>query len=163
MADAEPMAPEGMVGSAEIDRRLGYHPATAETIPLYEGNRAAAVAFACHLDTTCPPGRELALALTALQESLMWANAAVACNLAPLEDPAGRQPNPLVQRMSADRASQTFTVAVAAPPDMTPAQLAAAVSEELLHVLDRSAAEQSPPGLNLGGTRRSVAEQSPDR
>lgn len=144
MADAEPMAPEGMVGSAEIDRRLGYHPATRETIPLYEANRAAAVALACHLDTTCPPGRELALALTALQECLMWANAAVACNLAPLEDPAGRQPNPLVQSMAQERSTQTLRVAVATPPGMTPEQAARAIHEEVLLQLRRASAV---PGL----------------
>lgn len=162
MADADPMVtePAGMVGSAEIDRRLGYHPATAETIPLYEANRAAAVAWACHIDSTCPPGRELALALTAAQESLMWANAAVACNLAPLEDPAGRLPNPLVQQMALDQNTRTMTVGVACPMGQTPEQLADAVREEVLERLQRSVPEQSP--LNLGG-RRSVAEQSPDR
>lgn len=90
-----------MVGAGEIDRRMGYHPATRQTIPMYEENRAQAVNLAVLWDTTLPPGRELALALTALQEALMWANAAVACNLAPLEDPAGREPNPLVQQMAA--------------------------------------------------------------
>lgn len=145
MADADPMVtePAGMVGGAEIDRRLGYHPATAETIPLYEANRAAAVAWACHIDRTCPPGRELALALTAAQESLMWANAAVACNLAPLEDPAGRLPNPLVQQMHTDTMSRTLTVGVACPHDATPEQIADQAREEILERLHRSAAEQS--------------------
>lgn len=145
MADAEPVVsePSGMVGSAEIDRRLGYHPATVDTIPLYEANRAAAVAWACHIDSTCPPGRELALALTAVQESLMWANAAVACNLAPLQDPAGRAPNPLVRQMALNAMSRTLTVGVACPADMSPEQTAEAVRDEVLERLQRSAAEQS--------------------
>lgn len=88
----------GMIGDDEINRRLGFHPATAETIPLFEDNRARAVELARHWNETLPPGREAALAQTALQEAVMWANAAVACNLAPLEDPAARRPNPLTHQ-----------------------------------------------------------------
>lgn len=104
--DAMPMEtePAGMLGEQELEKRLGYHPATQDTVPLFEANRRAVLEAARQLDTTCPPGRELALAHTALQEALMWANAAVACNLSPVEDPAGRQPNPLVQAM-ADRSA----------------------------------------------------------
>ncbi len=85
-----------MLGDDEINRRLGFHPATEATIPLFEANRAAVIGVARLFDETLPPGREAACALTALQEALMWANAAVACS-APLQDPTGRQPNPLVQ------------------------------------------------------------------
>lgn len=81
-----------MLGRDEIDRRFGFHPATAETIPLFEDNRARVVDLAARWDETLPDGREKALALTALQEAVMWANAAVACNLSPLGDPAGRLP-----------------------------------------------------------------------
>lgn len=76
MAMGEPFTP----GKAELQRRMGYHPVTgpaqAET---YEANRKKAIALASHFTKTCPPGRELSLALTALQEALMWANAAIAC------------------------------------------------------------------------------------
>jgi len=149
VADADPMVtePAGMVGDGELDRRLGYHPATAETIPLYEGNRAAAVAYARHLDRTCPPGRELALALTAVQESLMWANAAVACELAPLENPAGRQPNPLVQQMAHDAQLNTLQITVQVPADADPVEAgkfaAAEITAQMRLRGDRSAAEQS--------------------
>lgn len=132
-----------MTGREELHRRLGYHPATEATIPLYEDSRARVLELACHWDETLPPGRELALALTALQEGLMWANAAVACNLAPLEDPAGRRPNPLVERMARDAMTQTLTISVAAPPGMTPEQLGEAVADEFRQ---RSAAEQSRRG-----------------
>lgn len=87
-----------MLGADEINRRLGFHPATEQTIPLFEANRAAVIAAATVFDETLPPGREAAAAHTALQEALMWANAAVAC-AAPLEDPTDRRPNPLTQRM----------------------------------------------------------------
>lgn len=67
------------VGATELDRRLGYHPANDQTVPRYERNRAAAMKLAKRWDEELPPGREASLALTAVQEALMWANAAVAC------------------------------------------------------------------------------------
>lgn len=69
-----------MLGIEEIGRRLGFHPATIETVPRFEANRNLAINLADYWDKTLPPGREAALAQTALQEALMWANAAVACN-----------------------------------------------------------------------------------
>lgn len=91
---------------AEIENRMGYHratfpadydPADAEGDPLAnhvggrdkDGNRATAPDHAmlrqayillAHTmrDITGGPSREQALAMQALQESLMWANAAVA-------------------------------------------------------------------------------------
>ena len=74
----------GMLGHDELERRLGFHPGTPQTAPLYEANRAAVLDVAKLWDDTLPPSRELACAHTALQEALMWANAAVATNLAPL-------------------------------------------------------------------------------
>ncbi|MDP5182156.1 hypothetical protein QOZ88_05865 [Blastococcus sp. BMG 814] len=104
----------GMLGDEEINRRLGYHPATTETIPLFEENRARFVELARYLDEMLPPGREAALAQTALQEALQWSNAAVACCLAPLEDPAGRVPNLLVREMS-DRVGRPLPPAGSPP------------------------------------------------
>lgn len=80
-----------MLGAEEINRRLGFHPATADTIPLFEENRARVIDLAGYWDQTLPPGREAALAQTALQEAAMWANASIAC-AAPLADPAGLPP-----------------------------------------------------------------------
>lgn len=74
----------GMLNRPELERRLGFHPGTPATAPLYEANRAGALELAQLWDDSLPPGREAALAQTALQEALMWANAAVATNLAPL-------------------------------------------------------------------------------
>jgi len=67
------------IGFEEINRRMGYHPATADTIPQFERNRHEAISLADMWDQWLPDGREKSLALTALQEALMWANAAVAC------------------------------------------------------------------------------------
>jgi hypothetical protein len=68
-----------MLGRDEIVRRYGFHPGTPDTAPLYDANRARVIELALHFDDTLPPGREAACAQTALQEALMWANAAVAC------------------------------------------------------------------------------------
>lgn len=68
-----------MVGPVEIQRRLGFHPSTPATVPQFEINRALAINIANYWDEAIPDGREKSLALTALQEALMWANAAVAC------------------------------------------------------------------------------------
>jgi hypothetical protein len=68
------------LGNEEIMRRMGFHPSTETTVPLYEANRSEAIALAVQWDGRLPDGREKALALTALQEALMWANAAIACH-----------------------------------------------------------------------------------
>lgn len=68
------------LGEQEITRRLGYHPATPTTVPKFEANRYHAIWLAKFWDGALPESREKSLALTALQEALMWANAAVACN-----------------------------------------------------------------------------------
>lgn len=70
-------------GVDELRRRLGYHPAGPATAPVFELNRAATLVLAGLWDQVLPPGREAACAQTALQEALMWANAAVACNADP--------------------------------------------------------------------------------
>lgn len=64
--------------------RMGYHKATPTTIPVHRGLRQDYMHLAEMVIRSVPPGRERSLALTALQESLMWANAGVAINLAPL-------------------------------------------------------------------------------
>ena len=72
---------------AEVDTwadRMGYHKANDTTVPLHQGLRQDFIHVAEMVIRSVPPGRERSLALTALQESLMWANAGVAINLAPL-------------------------------------------------------------------------------
>ena len=67
---------------------FGFHRGTTDTIPKHEAIRQRGLELAQFYIATCPPSRELSLALTALQEAQMWANAAVACNEAPLEQRA---------------------------------------------------------------------------
>lgn len=67
--------------SAECQRRLGYHPVGSDQQrEHFEENRQRFMELYAYLEDTYQPSRELSLALTALQEAAMWANAHVACN-----------------------------------------------------------------------------------
>jgi hypothetical protein len=67
--------------SPECERRLGYHPSqNATQVALFEENRRKFMELWDHLACAYEPSRELSLALTALQEAMMWANAHIACN-----------------------------------------------------------------------------------
>lgn len=68
------------LGIQEVVRRLGFHPATPKTVPVFEENRHRAIEYALYLDETLPEGIEKDNAMKALQECAMWSNAAVACN-----------------------------------------------------------------------------------
>ena len=69
----------------ELENRFGFHPATDETRSMHSLIRKKFLGLAQDVHVLLPQGREKALALTALQESAMWANCAIACHLAPLE------------------------------------------------------------------------------
>lgn len=71
----------------DLDNRLGFHPATRATGRLHDAVRGEALAFGHWLLDNVPAGRHRELALTAVQEAMMWANAAVACDTPP-EQPA---------------------------------------------------------------------------
>lgn len=61
----------------ELENRFRYHKPTAEKVVQHEATRAAFREIAEKL-AELPATREQALALTHLEESLMWANAAIA-------------------------------------------------------------------------------------
>ncbi|QFP94791.1 hypothetical protein SEA_MARSHAWN_5 [Mycobacterium phage Marshawn] len=66
--------------SAEIENRFSYHPAAdADRRMDHEHIRGACRALAHGFDSELPPGRQKALALTALEEAMHWANASIAC------------------------------------------------------------------------------------
>lgn len=73
------------LGVQEVVRRLGFHPATPQTIPVFEENRHRAIEYALYLDETLPDGFEKDEAFKHLQITAMFANAAVACRT-PLEN-----------------------------------------------------------------------------
>lgn len=66
------------VGKAELTNRFAYHPATADSAPKHSAVRDLHLALASELDELIPDGRDKSLALTALQESMHWANSAIA-------------------------------------------------------------------------------------
>lgn len=65
---------------AKVLDRFAFHPATEKTGPLHDQIRALHRAIAGEILALVPPGRHQACALTALQESMMWCNAAIACD-----------------------------------------------------------------------------------
>lgn len=65
----------------EIVKRFGYHPPQANvTVLAHETIRSAAAYFAGIVAEVVPPGREQALAFTAIEEAMMWGNAGIARN-----------------------------------------------------------------------------------
>jgi len=73
------------ITEAEIENRFGFHPATDETRVLHAAVREEVSGLVNFLVSIVPEGREHSLMLTKLQEAAMWANAGIACNLAPLK------------------------------------------------------------------------------
>ncbi len=67
-----------MAITPDHDKALSYHPLTPGRGEIHEQLRSAAKDFAAVVDELCPGSREASLAFTAIQEALMWANAAVA-------------------------------------------------------------------------------------
>lgn len=63
-----------------LENNFTYHPPQGDQNFRYVEIRDDAAAFAKMLVTKCPPSRELSLALTALEETVMWANASIARN-----------------------------------------------------------------------------------
>jgi len=64
----------------EIDLRFTYHPPKEGQPERYTKIRDTAKSFAHELVSMCPDSRERSLALTKLEEAVMWANAAIARN-----------------------------------------------------------------------------------
>lgn len=66
------------VSDLEIETRFTYHPPNENQVIAYKIIRGEAKRLALHLNRFCPECRELSLALTKLEEMVMWANAAIA-------------------------------------------------------------------------------------
>lgn len=64
----------------DLENRFTFHPAKEEQAGKYEGIRAAAKGFAKHVCEVTPASREQSLAITAIEEAVFWANAAIARN-----------------------------------------------------------------------------------
>ena len=64
----------------DIKNRFTYHAPKQDQISRYEEIRANAKIFAELIDMDCPDSREKSIALTKLDEVVMWANASIARN-----------------------------------------------------------------------------------
>ena len=63
-----------------LDDIYTYHAPKPNQLPRYEALRAAAKQFAALIIASTPQSREQSVALTNVQQSVMWANAAIAIN-----------------------------------------------------------------------------------
>lgn len=63
---------------SDIANRFGFHPADEVTGPKHDRVRHACADLANVLDELLPDGREKSLAITNLEQTMFWANAAVA-------------------------------------------------------------------------------------
>lgn len=94
----------------DVKNRFAFHPATETTGPQHDALRADCLRLATKLQKTLPDGRHKSLALTALQEAMMWGNAAIACD-SPAESPAAPAP----PRKTAAKKTAKKTAAKKAP------------------------------------------------
>jgi len=62
----------------EIDIRFTYHPPKGDQATRYEQIRDVAKLLAHRINVMCPDSREKSLAITSLEEAVMWANSAIA-------------------------------------------------------------------------------------
>lgn len=69
-----------MISAGDLQKRFCYHPPHGDQPARYTAIREAALAFARFLVDNTPEGREQSLAITHLEETVMWANAAIARN-----------------------------------------------------------------------------------
>lgn len=74
-----PAAVPGAITRADLANRFTYHPPRDGQAEEYEEIRAAGHDLAKLITDLCPnPSRELATAVTKIEEAVMWANAAIA-------------------------------------------------------------------------------------
>lgn len=64
----------------DLKNRFSYHEPKGDQADRYEKIRATAAHFAMTVDELCPDSREKSLAMTKLEECVMWANASIARN-----------------------------------------------------------------------------------
>ena len=62
----------------DIEKNFSYHKPKEDQLGRYEAIRAMGKEFAILIRECCPESREQSLAITKLEEAVMWANAAIA-------------------------------------------------------------------------------------
>ena len=63
-----------------LEKNFTYHPPKPGQPEIYTAIREMAHDYASYIQSSCPESRELSIALTKIEESVMWANASVARN-----------------------------------------------------------------------------------
>jgi hypothetical protein len=72
----------------DLEHRFAFHPATDdEKRNAHTSVRAACLTTAKRINELAPDGREKSLAITALEEAMMWGNAALARGPSPYAGP----------------------------------------------------------------------------
>lgn len=66
--------------SEMLENRFTYHPPTGSQPERYQRMRALGKEISAGIIALTPPSREQSLALTRIDEAVMWANAAIARN-----------------------------------------------------------------------------------
>lgn len=70
-----------MMTADELNKRFVYHPPKNEDqVSRHKHVRFSGWEMARAIDSQCPESREKSLALTKIEEAIMWANAAIARN-----------------------------------------------------------------------------------
>jgi hypothetical protein len=69
-----------MESQEELTNRFTYHPPTNEQVEKYQAIRKVGHLMASMITEFCPDSRELAIALTKIDEAVMWSNASIARN-----------------------------------------------------------------------------------
>lgn len=62
----------------ELETRFTYHAPHGDQPGRYEVIRRNALEYARYIEDLCPESREKSLAMTHLEQAVMWANAAIA-------------------------------------------------------------------------------------
>jgi hypothetical protein len=69
-----------MIDVADLNNRFQYHPPRGDQAARYQIIRSNAGSLAHLINQNAPDSREKGLAITHLEEAVMWANAAIARN-----------------------------------------------------------------------------------
>ncbi len=69
-----------MLTIEELENRFTYHTPKEDQTERYERIRYKAKMLAAYINEKCPESREKSIALTKIDEVVMWANAAIARN-----------------------------------------------------------------------------------
>ncbi|AXH46841.1 hypothetical protein I5G67_gp003 [Mycobacterium phage Aminay] len=97
--------------SQEISRRFTLRAGTIGQQNAAETVRSACRQLAHDVDELIEPGRQKALALTAIEEAMHWALAAIACGGDPATMPAPAPAQPYQEQPRPARPGQTLTLA----------------------------------------------------